>query len=458
MRHLIQHRFSLREWPWQFFFWTACTVLSVIGSAGFLNEFPTLGWLSNAVISILVLRLSRFLPPLTLVLLFNFLFCLYLIPNFFFEVDIVTLNIGEGLPYLSQSLWVISLFLSTLALWISGLNKSASQVAPYPDLMSKIDFPKSDGIFYILMALLFLVTLFGIRGNIVLGADDGYQKYIDNLQNASGLQEYMLVPFFVSAFFIRSRIQKIIWFAVLFIFISKLTLIGLRIVALMGMVMAVWIYGLRINFRTLVLSFIFGYIFVSFLGLLKGGVSSEDIAGSLIFEMHGDTVVSHHSNVMWASSVMLKLIDENVIDFSRRLDLFIYYLGNTIIPSSILQSAFDQPYMGTWLQDSGQSSGGGHAAVYAFVAGGACGVIGLASILGWAVRRSVSAKRDVVSQYTRCWLMLVLITFPRWISYDIGNFFFRLPIYAVLMFGFIKTMEYSVRMLKARRHEIVANR
>jgi hypothetical protein len=424
----------------KFALWFLALILAMLGSTGMLNDYAKLCWCITTYICFAAVLESHFLPPLTLILLFNFLFCIYSIPHVWFEVDLVSIPIKEGLPFLTQCNWIIALFISCLTLWISKDTKKRIETISYTKLCDRQQILKAPEVFYLLLVATILVIIFGIRGNVVLGIEGGYDVYMNNLSGGSGIQEYLLVPFFVAGLLIRTRFQRILWYIVISFFIIKLSLLGLRVVALMGMIMALWFSRIDISFKRMVYFFVFGYIIVSFLGLLKGGMGSEEVLTSLFFEMHGESVVSHHSNVLWASSAMLKLIDLGVIDVYRRSELLFYYLANTLIPSGFLQGSLGQISLGSWLQEKGYSSGGGHAAVYSFVAAGIPGVLVFSSLLGWSINRSISTKSDILSNGIRCWVMMTFITFPRWISYDIGNFYFRLPLYAAIVFIFLVSM------------------
>lgn len=414
--------------------WAMLAVVSAGGAVGVLNEYHATGWLLTFGISVAASAASSVFAPITLILLFNSLFSLYSIPHVFFQIDVMSLPTNEGLPLLTQTNWVIALFVSTLMLWVSSIDQERSPYRDFNGIKTSLRLPNAPGLFYLGLGIIALATHVGIRGAVVVGVEGGYSIYVENLQAASGLQEYLLVPFLLTGLLAKSRFQKFLWYLVLAFFVVKLLLLGLRVVALMGVLTGFWFLGLQWTFRRLLLLFFFGYIAFSFLGLLKGALTSEQLLTSLFFELHGDGLVSHHSNVLWASSVMLGLIDDGLIDPYRRAELLIYMTANAMIPSGILQSALDTAYFGSWLQEMGYTSGGGHAAVFALVAGGVPGVVALASLLGWAVRRSLSADSEVLTGAIRCWLLLAMITFPRWISYDIGNFFFRLPIYAAILY------------------------
>lgn len=430
-------------------FWFVGSIVSFIGSTGLFNDFSRISWIIATIIGFSSIRTSRLLPPLTVVMLFNVLFYVYAIPYVFFDVDLVTLPKQIATPYLTQVLWIISLFVAVLMLWVATVKKSPEREISFVALARKLHIPGLPLVFYIFIALIFFATIFGISGNIVLGKEGGYDEYVQNLQNASGIQEYLLVVFFVAALFVQSRFQRFVWYFVLAFFVVKLTLVGLRIVALMGVLAGLWFSDFKFSLKRIFLVFVVGFVLFSFIGLLKEGLpTGDDALLSLLFESQDGMVVSHHSNVLWASTTMLQLIDANVIDLSKRCEVFVYYFFNTLIPSGMLQQAFGQGYLGSWLQEQGYTSGGGHAAVYAYVVGASPGVTFIASLIGLALKIATSESTGLVTQLSRCWLMMILITFPRWVSYDIGNFLFRLPIYAAIIYLFIYLLRYSASSIK----------
>jgi hypothetical protein len=446
--NIFEHKSSVAH-VW--FFWLALSVVSLFGSSGLLNEFYTFGLLVTAFINVFAIYHSRFFPPLTFILLFNFLVTFYAIPHFFFEVSIVNIPARDGLPYLTQALWNSGLFFSVFMVWLTSIKRDNRIDHAFTRIVSKLQFPKSPVIFNILISIILVATTFGIRGAFVLGVDDGYSSYVDNLQGASGLQEYLLVLFFISGALIKTRLQKIVWFIVLAIFVVKLSLVGLRIVALMGLLLGLWFSGARVSIKQTIIVFVSGFFLMSLLGLLKSG--SFDLA-NLFFELHGDNFVSHHGNVLWASTAMLQLIDRGVIDFSIRFDLLAYYSLNSLIPSGLLQEFFGQSYFGSWLQENGYTSGGGHAATYLYVAGGSLSIVLVSSLWGFAFKVATSSNTSSPAVFLRCLFLMTLITFPRWISYDIGNFLFRLPIYTSLITVFIIALKPNLprNFLKTRHY------
>lgn len=416
------------------FFWLFISEVSLIGSSGLLNDFLYFGYIVTILINIIAIYILRFFPPLLIILLFNILFYIYAIPHFFFNIPIGNISPSEGLPYLTQVLWGVALFISVFMMWVGSVKKIDTLNISFMRMVSKLRLPKSPVIFNSLVAAILVSTLFGVRGMVVIDVEDGYSRYIENLQSASGLQEYLLVLFFISGAMIKKRFQKFLWYVVLTIFIVKLSLIGLRIVGLMGILLGLWFSGIRMTFKKTLLIFLSGFFLMTLIGMLKNG--AFDLM-NILFEVNGDNLVSHHGNVLWASTTMIQLIDEGVINLSIRLDLLIYYLLNTLVPSRILQELFGQFYLGSWLQDNAYSSGGGHAATYAYVAGGSCGIVLVASFWGFAFKTAASNNVTTGAIFFRCLFLMTLITFPRWISYDIGNFLFRLPIYAAVLAVFL---------------------
>lgn len=435
------------------FFVLCLALISGIGSTGLLAEYGFLAWVFCLVTSTYAVYVSRRLIPLTLPFLFNLLFVAYAIPHFFFEIDIGFLPIATGEKYLAQAMWLISLFSSIVLIWISRIGEQGEGRRSFVDIRDAMRPPRSSFVFYSLAIIWMASIIFGIQGGNVLGADGGYGIYLENLGLNSGLPEYLLVIVLLSGLFIRTRMQQLIWYLVLIVFVLKLSMVGLRVVALMAIICGLWFLPVKYNLKKVLIVFFSGFVFFSLLGLLKGqAINWSSFLAAMLFEIHGDTLVSHHSNVLWASSQMLLLIDEGVLGIDKRIELLTYYLANILVPSSIIQSALGEPYLGTWLQQQGYSSGGGHVAVYSYVAGGIPGVVLVASVVGYGIRTLLSVRRGWLANFIRIWMMVVLITFPRWISYDLGNFLFRLPVYAAIIY----TLLLMISATKARKKYVEA--
>jgi len=411
--------------------WAGVTI-AVAGSVGMFDDFMVTAWASFIVVSVATIARCDRVIPLAPVFLFNLLFAAYAVPHLFFDVDVVSTPITVARPFLAQFFWLNALFTGVVGLWLGTAPLAHGPLQSFRFVGRGPLYPRFDFMFWLLCASLLLLTLVAVKGQVVIGVEGGYQTYTENLAKGSGIQEYMLVPFFWSALLMRTRLQRIVWYVILALFFIKLSLIGYRIVALMGFLMGAWFIGAGLTLRKLILSFVIGYIAFSILGLLKGALQGEAILTSIFVETHGDSLVSHHGNVLWASTALLRLIDDGTIDLYRRIDLFLYYSANSLIPSAALQNALGEAYLGVWLQESGYTSGGGHIAVFSYVAAGLPGVIGIASLLGGGIRALCRTPSTPLQASAQCWVMMVLVLFPRWMSYDLGNFFLRLPIYALI--------------------------
>lgn len=411
--------------------WPLAVAICLIGAHGLLNSFETLAWLANLIIITASIYASRKNSPVVVIILFNLIFNFYALPYIFFPINLVSLSSEQARPYLSQTLWIISLFWSTFSLFINKKNNAAPHYG-FAEFQKTISTPVSDTIFFSLIGLLLFSAIFLIKGEVVIGVEGGYSTYTQNLQHSSGIQEYLIIPLVIAGITAKDKLRRIILYITCAAIAAKLSLVGMRIVALMYFLLILWFISPKLTWKSILPGFFLGYTAFSALGLLKGSVNYEEIMTSLFFEMHGDTVVSHHGNVLWASSVMLKLINEGILDASTRFQLLIYYILNTFTPSGILQQAI--PNLASWLQEAGYTSGGGHVAVFTYVAGGGFGTIFIAYIFAYLCNQALSEKRKLTTDCIRIWYMVVIITFPRWVSYDLGNFFFRLPIYAIIFF------------------------
>ena len=425
--------------------WLLFIIISLIGSLGILNDFPRFSWIITALFGLCSVSVSRFFPPLTVVLLFNYLFFIYGIPHIFFNFSLNAMSHYIASKYLTQIYWMISLFLSVLILQISYIPKYHKKLTSYHELSRQLAFPKSPLLFMMLASISYYAIVWGIQGVFILGKGYGYAAYIQNLQSTSGIPEYLLIVFFLGALCAKKPLFRAIWFGLLLFFIIKTSLIGLRVVTMMGGLLALWFSGIRINFKRTLIWFPVFFLLFSFIGVLKNvtSISWEELIPNLLYEVHGDIIVSHHTNVLWSSVSMLYLIDVGILDAYQRINVLLYFLMNMIIPSGILQKSW-QPFIGSWLQEQGYSSGGGHIVAFAFLSGGIFFVIFIGFFFGALLRNAVSHRSNLLSQFFRCWFMMTIITFPRWISYDLGNSFFRLPIYASVIYTIIKFIHGSI--------------
>lgn len=415
--------------------WLLATLMSLAGSFGLFGQFPALSWSLGFAICLASLRKCLNFPPLALIFFFNLLFFIYSLPYIFFGLDMFDLPNSTAQVYLCKALWLNALFTSAVmfASNLSLLSKPHSFAA----VALRLRVPHSNAVFSALLIGIVLITFTLIKGGIVVGSDSGYSDYIDNLDANSGIAEYMLVIIFVSFLFAQGRIQRFAWRIVVLVFIVKLALIGFRVVALMASLAFLWSFNVNLRAKSLIIIFVAGFFLFSFLGIIKEGqYSIDDIFNSLLFAMHGENAVSHHINVVWASSKLILLVDQDVIDIYRRIYFFFYLMINALVPASLIIDLSGQPYLGTWLQQSGNSSGGGHISAFLFVAGGSPLVLAFGFLYGLIIKFALSNRDGQVLTFVRAFFLMSLLTFPRWVSYDIGNFLLKLPLYAALIILF----------------------
>jgi hypothetical protein len=428
------------------FFWTTCLCISVIGTLGLLGDYPVIAWIFSLFAHFLAIYYVRNFAPLVILLLFNLLFVIYAIPHIFFGVNIVSMEIEKGLPFLTQVLWQISLFISVFCFVLKlggGLNATGG--ASYVQVLNRINMPFSSVLFYVIGFFILIAIIFLIRGDVIYAHESTYQAYYNNLRKISGLPEYLLILFFLSACLARGRFKRGVWYVIWAVYSIKMTLLGLRVPVLMSSILAFWFLGVRISIGKTVGLFIAGFIIFSVLGLIKETQSSEYIMESLLFETHDGNLVTHHGNVLWASTVMLDLLDSGEIDLNRRASLLGYQLMSSIVPSKIVDALLEMTPLSVWLQSEGYSSGGGHFTTLIYISSGTLGIVLMAILFAKAGLIALSPSKGMAESVIRSWFLMTLITFPRWISYDFSNFFFRLPIYVAIGFLLIKLVEFSLQ-------------
>jgi len=428
--------------------WFAFVLFGSFGAVGFLNGYPVIAWICGILIHYYALKESRTMIPVMVLLLFNSLFFVYATPHVFWDIDLIYMPISVSRPYITQTLWQIGLMVSVIMFCGKLLKHKTYPFISFADITSNMQKPRSAFCFYLIMTAICIAAIFFIKGENILGKIDSYSLYVENLSGGSGLPEYLLIAFFWAALLINTKMQKIVWYCVIMLYVVLLLSFGLRVVALMGAIMTLWFSALRLSPRKTILVFVMGYFLFALFGLLKISTQSDYLLSSIFYETNEENIVSHHGNVLWASSQMLSLIDQNIIDFKSRADFLTYLSMNSVIPSSIVQK-IQGGYLGSVLQQGGYTSGGGHAATYAFVALSFPGIVLFGGIIGLGSIFALSGRRGLFADSVRCWFMFTLITFPRWISYDLGNFFLRLPLYAAFGYAILIILTRSQHTSKA---------
>lgn len=199
------------------------------------------------------------------------------------------------------------------------------------------------------------------------------------------------------------------------------------ILAPLGMLIFSFYFDNKIKIRSLLLLFIAGFLVLVFINALKMNMNFQ--AQNILSEGgDNDFIISHHAYNLYVASAGIGLVKQDIITFWDRVMLNIGFVAETLVPPSWLSNNFKYPHIITNFLSTG---GGGLCIVGAYLMWGYVGVICFGYLLGCFICSSY--KKNSSLQALICSVLLVF--FPRWISYDF---------HIILRFSFLALVLYFV--------------
>lgn len=320
------------------------------------------------------------------------------------------------------------LFLIIFHVFINGLNINLSSI------LNK--YKKRDIYFKLCFFIQLFILLVGKTGETIISSGYGQINTlgISGLIPGISINEYYLI-FLVITLFIYKPNKYIHLLNILFLI--KNILYGGRVEALQ--IMFAYSIFLKINFKsvkTLLISFV---LLISFqvIGTIRHlGLSLELISSTLsevsIYNLgffQGAT--STFSEVIYSSSVMQGIINDNLISQSLRLEMVIQHFFSYIFPYSFLNEKAD---ISLFSQSISMAGGGGLPSAYFYFIGGLPFVI-MGSLIYVYIFRKMHESQNYIYNALG---ILMLITTPRWLLYNHVTFVKSSFYLFIIMFLFYK--------------------
>jgi hypothetical protein len=422
--------------------------LSVQDSLAFYN-------LVSVLLTLYTLYRVQNVPLLNMIGCFCVLFPIYTLP-----FSLYGILISDYLAYQSDSL--IFQFLLVHNMFIAGLFSVAAffhgriirnNIHRLTDSIPQI---KSDSI-SIFVSIAIIVGCLFFKGENIFASNNSYAAYVNNLTNENGLPEYLLIFVFLGLMIKTVRRHTWLLSRLSFVFYAyNLIVMGYRVQLLM-LFLLFFSFSIesKINKRLILPLFVVGFCAFSLLGYLKdGGLDESFMIQRVFFDDSPGFVLSHHTGVIYSSLAILANVDSGWISgydkFMNGMGLFL----NSVIPSGVVNSIIPQANMAIFVKSHAQTAGGVYAPIVFYTLFGYLGVyvfgVLVAALFFFASLKSYSiplSSIDVPPPFRRRKYFLsvaavfVFVTFPRWVSYDVGNFLFRLPIYLLIIIAFIELIK-----------------
>ena len=363
---------------------------------------------------------------LIILTLYVFIYFLYLLPYFYGGIQLSQYSQFQNRLYFSNILFLFYLFYTGLLL----ASKKKVELSGIK-LIDKIHIKTSTigKSFYLLMLFFLLILTLRQGENVLANASNSYEIYKQNLDNTNSLPLFMvLLLLFFPSIINRNKIGKLCFIVVNICMAYFCITRGMRmILAPLGMLIFSFYFDNKIKIRSLLLLFIAGFLVLVFINALKMNMNFQ--AQNILSEGgDNDFIISHHADNLYVASAGIGLVKQDIITFWDRVMLNIGFVAETLVPPSWLSNNLKYPHIITKFLPTG---GGGLCIVGAYLMWGYVGVICFGYLLGCFICSSY--KKNSSLQALICSVLLVF--FPRWISYDF---------HIILRFSFLALVLYFV--------------
>jgi hypothetical protein len=372
----------------------------------------------------------KLFQPGLLLIIFISTYLIYLIPVFFFDVQI-----AGHVEYANKFLFLKTLKLFIFFLVIFNLFVNKVIFKNQFIIRKSLNGIKSNSLFYLFFLIQLFILLYGISiGSAIIGQEDSYDVYKNNLTNQNGLWEYFYIVYILS--FLFSSKQKTTNYLLYFSFICYCYISftrGYRI-QMIEMVIIFFILFLDGKFKNklLIINSFFALIAMEIFGILKniGKFSIEQLINSI--NGYSEIYVTNQTEVFYSTTAMLGLAEKNILNFNIKIETFLGFIVNLIVPSGFM---WDGSRLLDHIPKYAVIGGGGFCFGYTYFWLGYVGIFLLAMYLGRLFSSLLSRKNWVI--------ILIILTIgisPRWFAYEPTNHLFRMQF--LLLFLYIITQKF----------------
>lgn len=402
--------------------------LPLIFLLSLLSEFGIAVHIFVVPVSILlyfcILKYFRNVQVMLIIMLYIVLYFLYLIPHFYFGIQLSQYVIYNETKYYEK---VVLMFYSLFCGILLG-TKGECINSNKDDIFDLFNEYNSDQIKFCVLLFLnlgFLLLTFR-QGVNVLGKENSYELYINNLQSVGAASLFALIPLFLLGISIKNRRKRIICigFFVMLYCIFALTR-GLRMV----LVPYVVLYFLLCFDQCFSNLFVFILGIVGLIGILVINMIKAQIQMDVtnLLGTGNDVLISHHSDMLYIASSIFGLFDDKLIGFDIKNSTFVGLFLESFIPPSLLPDMMKYPHALAGMLPNG---GGCLFLIVLYISfGGYLGII----LFGYILSRFICFTYEK-KQIEFAVLFVMIMTFStRWISYDF-HVILRFPLLALISF------------------------
>lgn len=349
------------------------------------------------------------LQVLQLMMLYLFVYFLYLIPYFFFGYQLSDYTKYQNPLYFIKTAYLFYLFY--LGVLLVPYNRK--------DIVRKRLFDKihyrTSKLHKLIYALMILAVLFLTmrQGQNVLNTDNAYEVYRENLESVNSLPLYLILLLVFFPIISKWNRNSKLFYAVLFLMITIFCITrGVRMVLAPAVILAylVFLEG-KLNSRRFIILVVLGYVFFIFVNALK--MNMEMQMNTLFSEGSDNMIISHHADILYGAASCFGLISDGKLTIVERIPLTIAFVSEIIIPPQYISDIYKYPHIININSDTG---GGGLFLPGALLMWGYVGVCLFGLFITKLLTSAYSAR--IVHPIRTVICIIVIVFFPRWMSYD----------------------------------------
>lgn len=371
----------------------------------------------------------RYMPVFLLLTLYSFIYFIYLIPYFFYDMQLSMWSEFQIKELYIQVCIQFYIFYSALCLslvktpnickrWI----KDGLCIKGSPIIQKSV----------LVITFIIIAYLFKYGGENVLNESNPYVAYQENLgkSNAIGLLVIMFIAF--SYFVIQQRRVRTICIITMMLLVALYAITrGFRVImAPLGFLFILLFLEQRLSVKQIISIALLGLIGLGYLNALK---MNEDFSLMYIFSTNEDFILSHQADELYAAAATNGLIDAGIISFWDRIGLQIGLLTQAIIPPSMFPDSMRYPLV--IMLHSGTGGGGLVITGLALIFGNV-GLFVLTFLLSKTIQFAYISK----NRYIKLSVFIILAYSANWFSYDL-NVVLRFPIIAIILYYLISNVK-----------------
>lgn len=362
---------------------------------------------------------------LLILTLYVFLYFSYLIPYFYSGSQLSEHSEYQSYPLFCQVLYLFYLFYAGLTL--SATHDYNPHKIRLQDTIHIECEPWKQVFFIVFLFAVFTIVI--RQGTNVLGAENPYQAYMENLESNSALPMFMLLFMFFTYFVVGSKAVRRVIYTILFAGLLYYCVTrGYRVLlAPLGFIFFLLFLDGRIHVRWIVVGVVAAYVGMLGVNAIKMGDRFE---WNKLFSEQEEFILSHHADNLYVSAAAIGLVEDDKIDFTDRLRLNMGFFAESVVPATYLPLDMKYPLI---ISTKTTNGGGGLCLTGAYMMWGYAGVLLFGFLLGEFIRRSYLSD----SMLWRLLAMIVLLYSANWFSYDF-HVILRFSVFAWLVYYLLK--------------------